>query len=60
MTTLSAVALRVEIGGQVVADGEAVGRHPVIGKGEGRSEIGGPYLVAPCVCDFNDISCRTT
>ena len=34
-----AVALRVEVGGQVVADGEAVGRHPMISKGEGRGEI---------------------
>ena len=36
-----AVALRVEVSGEVVADGEAVGRHPVIGEGEGRGEIGG-------------------
>ena len=35
-----AVALRVEVGGQVVAGkGEAVGRHPVVGEGEGRGEI---------------------
>ena len=34
-----AVALRVEVGGQVVAEGEAVGGHPVVGEGEGRGEI---------------------
>ena len=35
-----AVALRVKVGGQVVVDGEAVSRHPVIGEGKGRGEIG--------------------
>src|SRR5262249_58377200 len=35
-----AVALRVEVGGEVVADGEAVGRHPMVGEREGRGEIG--------------------
>ena len=36
-----AVALRIEVRGQVVAgEGETVGRHPVIGEGEGRREIG--------------------
>ena len=34
-----AVALRVEVGGQVIAEGETIGRHPVIGEGEGRCEI---------------------
>jgi hypothetical protein len=34
-----AVALRVELSGQVIAEGETVGRHPVIGEGEGRGEI---------------------
>jgi hypothetical protein len=35
-----AVALRVEVSGQMVAEGEAVGGHPVVGEGEGRGEIG--------------------
>ena len=35
-----AVALRAEVGGQVVANGEAVSRHPVIGEGECRGEVG--------------------
>src|SRR5262249_45413521 len=36
-----AVALRVEIGSEAVADGCAVGRHPVVGEGKRRGEIGG-------------------
>jgi hypothetical protein len=31
--------LRVEVGGQVIAEGETVGRHPVISEGDGRGEI---------------------
>src|SRR5262249_56625917 len=36
----AAVALRVEVGGEVVADGEAVGRHPMIGERKRRGEVG--------------------
>jgi len=35
-----AVALGVEVGGQMVANGEPVGGHPVISEGERRREIG--------------------
>ena len=35
-----AVALRVEVGGQVVEDGEPIGGHPVVGEGEGRGKVG--------------------
>src|SRR5258707_5447623 len=38
----SAIALRVEARAEMVAGkSEAVGRHPVIGEGKGRGEIGG-------------------
>jgi hypothetical protein len=36
-----AVTLRIEVGAEMIEDGKAVGRHPVIGEGEGRGEIGG-------------------